>query len=411
MRTENEFPSALLLDSGGGWLGDGSGGCLAFGKPEFTLSSSSSGSVIFSGGKSREITGDPLEEIEKKTSGGYVAVGFIGYEYLTNSDDGRFVKANLREKTSKNPPPVVSFHFYPESSVTHSEKIGEEFFTRRLPRRTAEEFNFNSREKKFVENVWKIKTFIEKGDVYQVNLSEAWEFPPPEEPGGFFMDLFNSQPVPFAAYMDFGCFQFLSGSMELFLKKTGGKVVSRPIKGTVKRGESPDEDLIMKQSLASSEKEKAEILMITDLMRNDLSRICVPSSVKTKSVFNIKSYETLFHMESEVEGVLRENISVPEIIKKTFPPGSVTGAPKPKALEIIDSLEQHSRGPYCGAAGVFYPGGDFCLSVSIRCLQIFSSSAFCWSGAGIVWDSDPEKEFQETALKLKALRNAAGMTK
>ena len=149
--------------------------------------------------------------------------------------------------------------------------------------------------------------------------------------------------------------------------------------------------------------------MITDLMRNDLSRICVPSTVKTREIFHVKPYKTLFHMESEVEGMLKKNLSVSEIIKKTFPPGSVTGAPKTKALEIIDSLEEHSRGPYCGAAGIFYPNGDFRLSVSIRCLQFFPHGAVCWSGAGIVWDSNPEKELEETALKLKALRSATAM--
>ena len=161
----------------------------------------------------------------------------------------------------------------------------------------------------------------------------------------------------------------------------------------------------MARALAENDKEKAEILMITDLMRNDLSRVCIPSTVRTGDIFSVKKYETLFHMESEVKGDLKPEVSLEEIIKKTLPPGSVTGAPKTAALHIIEDLEPHARGPYCGTAGIFYPNGDFCLSVSIRCLRISGGEGVCWSGAGIVWDSDEQKEFEEIKLKLKALQN------
>ncbi len=413
MTTGDEFPSALLLDSGGGWLGKSSGGCIIFSKPRFTLSSGIYGTVISDGEKTRKISGDPVREIEKKTSEGYFAVGFFSYEYLQKTHDGRSLKKKICEnKKAGFSPTFLNFHFYDEKSVSFSNKFpAEKTFSERNRNRLEKPApdiaaDFSSSEKRFLENVRKIKSHIEKGDVYQVNISEAWKIPNPDEPLNLFLRLFNSQPVPFASYMDFGEFQFISGSMELFLEKTGKEIVSHPIKGTAKRGINSLQDSRIKQSLSANRKERAEILMITDLMRNDLSRICSPSSVKTKKIFNVKSYKTLFHMESEICGTLRKNISLCEIMEKTFPPGSVTGAPKTKALEIIDSLESHSRGPYCGAAGIFYPDGNFRLSVSIRCLRICRENAVCWSGAGIVWNSDPEKEFRETALKLEALKNA-----
>lgn len=412
MRTENHPPSAVLLDSGGGWLGGGSGGCLVFGKPEFTIFSSPGGGVMESGGKRRRI-GDPVREIEKITPDGYVAVGFFGYEYLENTDDGEpLARSPRREKTGFFLPPAVSFHFYPENSVRRSGAIPEEMFSgaggREFSARNKTSAFFpEARGDRFIENVEKIRSRIRDGDVYQVNISEAWKISSAPNPCGIFLGLFRSQPVPFASYMDFGRFQFISGSMELFLEKKDGELISRPIKGTMRRGGSPEEDLRMKKALSESEKEKAEILMITDLVRNDLSRVCVPSTVRAGEIFGIKRYETLFHMESEVRGTLREGVSLGEIIKKTFPPGSVTGAPKTNALRIIDALEPHPRGPYCGAAGIVYPNGDFCLSVSIRCLQISGGEAVCWSGAGVVWDSDPAREFKEIKLKLKALENGA----
>ncbi len=412
--TGAELPSALLLDSGGGWLENDRGGCLTFGKPQYTLLSETSGSVMIGAHKTRKINGDPFREIEKKTSEGYVAVGFVGYEYLIKTDDGAHLAGKMREKPpGGSASPLLAFHFYDKKSVTRADVIPQKTICLIRDGLAGGKYypdirvNSGLNEKRFVEMVKKIKSYISAGDVYQVNISGVRKFSRPKNPSGLFLKLFESQPVPFASYMDFGEFQFLSGSMELFLKKTGNLVFSRPIKGTIKRGKNFREDSLMRQTLADSEKEKAEILMITDLMRNDLSRICIPSSVKTRKIFNIKPYKTLFHMEAEIEGTLRKNISISEIIQKTFPPGSVTGAPKTKALEIVDSLEPHSRGPYCGVAGIFYPDGNFCLSVSIRCLQVFSDEAVCWSGAGIVWDSDPVKEFEETLLKLSALRNTS----
>jgi anthranilate/para-aminobenzoate synthase component I len=149
--------------------------------------------------------------------------------------------------------------------------------------------------------------------------------------------------------------------------------------------------------------------MIVDLMRNDLGRICEHGSVKVNSLFDIESYSTLHQMVSEVQGNINDDRGLAEIIGNVFPPGSVTGAPKKRTLEIIDQLEPHLRGPYCGALGVFYPDGDFVLSVGIRLMVTQAGKSTFWVGGGIVWDSDPQKEYEETLLKSYAIKKALGI--
>jgi anthranilate/para-aminobenzoate synthase component I len=194
--------------------------------------------------------------------------------------------------------------------------------------------------------------------------------------------------------------------MELFLRKSGRRITSRPIKGTRRRGRDGKEDERLRRELLESEKERAENLMIVDLMRNDLGRVCEFGSVRVKNLFEIEPYSTLYQMVSEVDGKLRDGVTVGEIIRNTFPPGSVTGAPKRRAMEIIDELEPHLRGPYCGAIGLFMPNGDFTLSVAIRVLAALGDMGTFWVGGGIMWDSVPELEHEETLVKAQAMMKA-----
>ncbi|MFN4133640.1 MAG: anthranilate synthase component I family protein, partial [Candidatus Hadarchaeales archaeon] len=250
--------------------------------------------------------------------------------------------------------------------------------------------------------------YIARGDVYQVNLSQRFEFPFRSSPEIFLSRLYRAQPVPFACCLDFGGFQLLSGSMELFLRREGNRIVTRPIKGTRRRGRNSSEDSALRKELIESEKERAENLMIVDLMRNDLSRVCEIGSVKVNSLFDIEEYSTLYQMVSEVEGKLREGVTIDGIIRGTFPPGSVTGAPKIRAIEIIEELEPHLRGPYCGAIGIFKPNGDFTLSVAIRVVLASRGVGTFWAGGGITWGSVPEQEYEETLIKAWATMRALG---
>ncbi len=242
----------------------------------------------------------------------------------------------------------------------------------------------------YLSRVEKVKSYIERGDIYQLNLTSRFDFEFTGSPEDLFIRFFQRQPVPFAFYLDAGDFFLLSGSMELFLERRGSLLRSKPIKGT---GREPAQILM-------SEKERAENLMITDMMRNDIGKIALKGSVRVSELFGIESYKTLCHMHSTVEGQTHSDLRT--ILEATFPPASVTGAPKRRAVQIIDELEPHARGYYCGTAGFVWKGGDFTLSVLIRTAFGGGSDISYFSGCGIVWDSKPEREWEELLLKQKA---------
>ena len=242
----------------------------------------------------------------------------------------------------------------------------------------------------FLKGVQRVKDYIERGDVYQINLTSEIRFSLEGDPEGLFLDFFGRQPVPYGFFLRTGDLVILSGSMELFLERRGSKIVSKPIKGT---GRTPEEIL-------SKEKERAENLMITDMMRNDIGRIARRGSVRVSDLFKVEEFSTLCQMHSTVEGETDKDLV--EILKNTFPPASVTGAPKRRAVQIIDEIEPHPRGYYCGTAGMVFRNGDFTLSVLIRTAYGTGSSISYFAGCGIVWDSDPEGEFEELLLKVRA---------
>ncbi|WP_353683746.1 anthranilate synthase component I family protein [Thermodesulfovibrio sp. 3907-1M] len=242
----------------------------------------------------------------------------------------------------------------------------------------------------FKAGVLKIRSLIEDGTVYQINLTNRFDFELCGDPVSLFFNFYKNQPVPYGFFLDTGSFFVISGSMELFLEKTGNKLISKPIKGTSK----------YLKFLQNSEKDKAENLMITDMMRNDIGRIAHIGSIKVPELFKITKYRTLYQMHSTVEG--QTDKSMIEIIKQTFPPASVTGAPKRKTVEMIDTLEPHNREYYCGCAGLIKNETDFTLSILIRTAIGSKNALSYYAGCGIVWDSDPESELNELHLKVKA---------
>jgi len=402
--------SSLLLDSGSGWIGKGVPSYLAFKSPEITLCSIEQEVVIKSKGHSETTSADPLTLLDHYLEEGYIAVGYIGYEYSKHTVDG-FMPSGLKKGTKL---PDLYFMLYrPHDMISGSldglydEMQLPEINTNntRLSPPPVNHICRNMSKSQYIEMIVAGKKYIEQGDIYQVNLSQQMTTQFDADPFEFFLKFNKIQPVPYGSFFDFGDFQLISGSMELFLQKNGNKLTTNPIKGTIKRGISDEIDTILKAKLVSSDKERAENLMIVDLMRNDLGRVSVPGSVKVNQLYNVETFSTLHQMVSEVESEVDENIKASQIVSNVFPPGSVTGAPKRRTLEVIDELEPHLRGPYCGAIGVFYPEGDFALSVAIRTMTVKSGSAAFCVGGGIVWDSDPEKEYEETLLKSKALAN------
>ncbi|MEN2986275.1 MAG: anthranilate synthase component I family protein [Thermodesulfovibrionaceae bacterium] len=242
----------------------------------------------------------------------------------------------------------------------------------------------------FILGVLKVRKLIEKGTVYQINLTNRFDFEFQGDPLSLFFRFYENQPVPYAFFLNLNDFFIVSGSMELFLEKKGNTIISKPIKGTSKSH----------VFLKDSQKDKAENLMITDMMRNDIGRIANIGSVRVPELFKITKYRTLYQMHSTVEG--NTDKSIIEILQATFPPASVTGAPKRKAVEMIELLEPHARSYYCGCAGLIKNKTDFTLSVLIRTAVGMGNRLSYYAGCGIVWDSEPERELGELYLKVKA---------
>jgi len=251
--------------------------------------------------------------------------------------------------------------------------------------------------------------YIANGDIFQVNLSQRFESKLTVDPYALYLRLRGISPSPFACYLNFGEVTVAGASPERFLYLDGDTVETRPMKGTRPRGRSQVEDELLSDELLNSEKDRAENIMIVDLERNDLGRVCEYGSVKVKDLCTLEKYATVFQLTSTVTGRLRYGKGSVDLLKAAFPGGSVTGAPKVRAMEIIDELEPTRRGIYTGSVG--YLGFDGCidLNIVIRTFVIQDSKVYFQVGGGIVSDSDPREEYQETLDKARALVSALGL--
>jgi para-aminobenzoate synthetase component I len=244
--------------------------------------------------------------------------------------------------------------------------------------------------------------YIAAGDVYQINLSVGFHVPLDDDPLRLYSRLRTVQPVPFGGWFDCGDDVVLSNSPELFLRRRGTTVTTCPIKGTRPRADDEAEDIALAEELAADPKEQAEHVMIVDLERNDLGRVCTPGSVRVAQLSRVASFRTVHHMVSTVSGTLRGPISAGDLLAATFPSGSITGAPKIRATEIIDELEPGPRGWYTGALGWIDASGDCDLNVAIRTAVARGGALTYHAGSGIVADSRPEAERAECLLKASA---------
>jgi len=256
----------------------------------------------------------------------------------------------------------------------------------------------------YVEAVKQVVEYIRAGDVFQANLSQRIQVPAARSAAAIYETLRTQNPAPFAAYFQGRDYVIASSSPERFLRLAGGtEVETRPIKGTRPRATDRDRDRTLATELLSSEKDRAENLMIVDLLRNDLSRVCEPGHVKVAALFQVESFATVHHLVSIVTGRLEAGLGSVDLLRACFPSGSVTGAPKIRAMEIIAELEPVERGPYCGALGYLGFDGDMDTSVAIRTMVVRGGTVFFHAGGGVVADSGPESEYAETFDK------AAGM--
>jgi para-aminobenzoate synthetase component 1 len=246
------------------------------------------------------------------------------------------------------------------------------------------------------------------GDAYQVNLTQPFAAPLAVPAWRLFGALMRRHPVPHAAYLDVGDAQLVVNSPELFLRRRGARVETHPIKGTRPRGDTPARDAALVAELVRDAKERAEHVMIVDLERNDLGRVAETGSVRVEAHAQVESHATVHHLVSRVSAVVKPGIGLAEILRATFPGGSITGAPKRRAMEIIAELEETPRGPYTGAFGFFAANGDLELGLAIRTAVVRGGAVQWGAGGGIVADSDPDRELAESWLKTAALRLALG---
>jgi len=257
----------------------------------------------------------------------------------------------------------------------------------------------NFTRQQYAERIRRVKEYIAAGDVYQVNLSQRFQCAVSVSPTQLYLALRAANPSPYCVYLDLGEAQILSSSPECFLRMTGRTIVTRPIKGTLPRDRDPTE-------LLRSTKDNAELLMITDLERNDLGRVCEYGSVHVPELVRVETYATVHHLVATVAGRLRPEVSHLQALRSCFPGGSITGAPKIRAMEIIDELEPHARGVYCGAIGYFAADGTSQFNIAIRTMVHQSGLLTFHAGGGIVADSDPEAEYEETLAKAEGIFRA-----
>ena len=264
----------------------------------------------------------------------------------------------------------------------------------------------NFEKEEYKQAIKQMINHIIEGDIYIANMTQRISIKSNRKPYEVYKRLMEKNPAPFSAYMNYQGLQIISASPERFLKMKNRKITTRPIKGTRKRGKTEQEDEVLKEELKNSEKDKSELLMIVDLERNDLNRVCVPGTVKVDELFSVESYATVHHLVSSISGVLEPNLTAVDLIEATFPGGSITGAPKISAMEIIDKLERGSRGLYTGSIGYISLNGDCDFNIVIRTAIYQNDTYQLGVGGGITYESDLEFEYEETLQKAKAILEA-----
>lgn len=313
---------------------------------------------------------------------------------------------------------VIDHHQQHSRLVYHSDWINSQDAERLVERLTqpaphaaerpkfklSKPFTSNLSAERYADALEKVDQYIHAGDVYQINFAQRFQSSFEGDPWQAWTALKQIAPTPYAAYIENDQGAVLSLSPERFLWcNAQGEVETRPIKGTRPRHSDSDLDLALQEELSNSEKDRAENLMIVDLLRNDLSKVCQPGSVKVPELFSLETYPNVHHLVSSITGILDKPHTPLDLLKHSFPGGSITGAPKIRAMEIIDELEPHRRSIYCGSIAYISACGHMNSSITIRTLLCEQQHIYCWAGGGIVADSDIASEYQETFNKVNNL--------
>ena len=339
---------------------------------------------------------DKLKEIEEALNKGYYAAGFVSYE-------AGYAFEEIFKSDKKYTFPLLWFGIYKRPYIYDKEDIFKEGLLKETYR--LKNIKPNISKDKYIKNIKRIKDFIASGQTYQVNFTFKHKFSFEGSIYKLYSDLREKQKVAYSALIKFRDYSVISFSPELFFRRRGSSMETRPMKGTLERGRTLKEDIRNIESLKNSPKNRSENIMIVDLLRNDLGRISKTGSVKTKELFQVEKYETLLQMISIIKSRLKNNISLCEIFKNIFPSGSVTGAPKIETMQIIKELEKEARYVYTGSIGFLNPEKEGVFNVAIRTLIIDNKKlkGEMGIGSGIVYDSKPASEYTECLLKSKFL--------
>jgi len=268
------------------------------------------------------------------------------------------------------------------------------------------EIEFNMAEDVYKKSINNLINYIVEGDIYVVNMTQQLKIKSKKDPYSFFKKLRQINPSPFGGYLNYGNHKIISSSPERFLRMKNNVIETRPIKGTRKRGINEEDDMKIREELTNSEKDKSELLMIVDLERNDLNKVSIPGSVEVSELFKTEEYATVFHLVSNITSKLKDNKTVLDLIYATFPGGSITGAPKIRAMEIIDEVEASNRNIYTGIMGYISFNGDCDFNIIIRTALYYENEYHLGVGGGITCESDVDFEFEEILQKSKAILEA-----
>jgi para-aminobenzoate synthetase/4-amino-4-deoxychorismate lyase len=363
-----------------------------------------------------------LSEVEAEQERGRYVAGYLAYEA------GAAYGLTVRDPGPDALPPAWMAVYPPESLTVVPQAEWRRYLDQVDVSRVAQALarirpELSVSREQYIDAISRVRAYIAAGDTYQVNYTVRGRFPlgaagaasagaAPDEaapdgaaladaidPLDYFLALVIRQQVPYAAYLDLGDAQVVSLSPEMFLRRDGRRLESRPMKGTRPRGATHAEDVALAYELAETEKERAENLMIVDMVRNDLGRVCRAGSVRVPTLYAVEPYRTVWQMVSTVVGDVNPRATLPEIMEAVFPGASITGAPKHHTMEIIAELETESRGVYTGAVGLFCPGRDFTCNIAIRTIVHQDGRCRLGTGSGVVWDAEPAAEYEETLVK------------
>ena len=278
--------------------------------------------------------------------------------------------------------------------------------SRAAPHISGHRLTSNLSKEEFRAGVLRIKQYITAGEAIQVVLSQRLAQPTDVAPFEIYRALRTINPSPYMFYLDFTDFHIIGASPEILVRVEDGMVMTRPLAGTRLRGQTPAEDLRLEQELRNDAKERAEHIMLVDLGRNDIGRVSQPGTVEVSDLMDVERYSHVMHLVTHVQGRLRPELTAFDALRACFPAGTVSGAPKIRAMEIIAELEPQKRGPYAGATGYFSFSGNMDMAISIRTMVVTKGIAYVQAGSGIVYDSIPEREYEETMNKAQALLKA-----